>query len=125
MDTYGFTHKGYDRKTVNAISSSPRALTADESGQIFTNTGASGPIVFNLPTISDADDIGVYYPFAKLADQTITINAAAGEYVGDSSASGSISNSTAGQTYAPITLVSVSASTWAILPGAVGSWTTT
>jgi len=127
VDTYGFLHKGYVKKTVNAVTegSSPYTLTSDMSGQVFTNSGSTASVQFNLPTITGASDLGLEYTFVKLTDDNLVIDAAAGETIANSSAGGQIQNTNASETYASITLVSVTTSAWAIAPGAVGTWTTT
>ena len=126
MDTYGFLHKGYVKKTVTAVTqaSSPYSLTSNQSGQVFTNNGSTASVQFNLPTITDSDDLGLEYTFVKLTDDNVVIDAAAGEYIADSSSGGQIQNLQAAETYASITLVSVTTSKWAIAPGAVGTWET-
>jgi len=126
VDTYGFLHKGYVKRTVTAVTqaSSPYALTSNQAGQVFTNTGSTASVTFNLPTITDSDDLGLEFTLVKLTDDNVVIDAAAGEYIADSSAGGQIQNTTAGETYATITLVSVSTSQW-MVKGAHGTWTTT
>ena len=127
VDTYGFLHKGYVKKTVTAVAegASPYALTANQSGQVFTNTGATASVQFNLPTLTASTDLGLEYTFVKLTDDNVVIDAAAGDTIADSAASGQVQNTTAAETYATITLISVSTSAWVIAPGAHGTWTTT
>lgn len=125
MDTYGFLHKGYNKRTVveKTESDTPFTLTADMSGQIFTNTGSTATLTFDLPTLIGATTRGLWYTFVKLTDDNVVLDAAAGDYIADSSSGGTITNSTAAETYAQITLIAVSDSMWAI-EGAHGTWTT-
>jgi len=131
VDTYGFLHKGYVKKTVTAVThaSSPYALTANQSGQVFTTTGAGASVTFNLPSVTAATDLGLEYIFVKLTAYNLVVHAAAGDIIADSAATGNVQNTTAAETYATLTLICVSnsgASTnWAIAPGAHGTWTTT
>jgi len=45
---------------------------AEESGTVFTNTGASGGVTFTLPTVAAALN-GVYYYFFTTVAQVITV----------------------------------------------------
>ncbi|MGE0590912.1 MAG: hypothetical protein AB7G23_03030 [Vicinamibacterales bacterium] len=47
----------------------------DNPGQVFTNAGASGAVVFTLPTPTRAL-LGFWYDFLGVADQSITVAAA-------------------------------------------------
>ena len=47
-------------------------LTARDSGNLFTNTGASGAVTFTLPTIAP----NLFFAFRVVADQTVTIASA-------------------------------------------------
>jgi len=125
MDTYGLLHKGYNKRTVviKTQADTPYTLTADMSGQIFTNTGSTGTLTFDLPTLTGATTRGLCYTFVKLTDDNLVIDAAAGDYIADSSSGGTITNATAAEAYAQITLVSVADDMWAI-EGAMGTWTT-
>jgi len=49
-------------------------LTTD-NGTLFTNTGASGAVVFTLPTLA----AGLVYEFLVTADQSVTVASAAGD----------------------------------------------
>ena len=131
MDAYGFTYKGYTRETVVAKTTA-YSLLENDSGKVFTNAGASASVTFSLPTVGAAfgtgtDGLvgtGAVYTIVKLTDDNVVIDAAAGDYIADSSSGGQIQNTTASETYASITLISVSTTQWAIAPGAVGTWTT-
>ena len=128
MDTYGFLHKGYNKRTVTAVACTdpahtPHTITADMSGQIFTNTDSDRQLVFDLPTLTGASTRGLWYTFVKLTDDNVVIDAQAGDYIADSSSGGTITNSTAAEIYAQITLIAVADNMWAI-EGAHGTWTT-
>lgn len=47
-------------------------ITAADNGTLFTNTGASGAVVFTLPTKA----AGLVYHFKVIADQTVTVASA-------------------------------------------------
>lgn len=117
MRFYGIELQGYLKNSILDISSSPRILTTDESGRIFTNTGASGSITFTLPTATK----GLMYSFAKVVAQDIIIDAADGDYIADSSVSGNISN-VADETWGYLTLLAVSTSMWLVFGN--GTWKT-
>jgi len=127
MDAYGLEFVGFTRRKVTAVTqaSSPYGLYNFDSGQVFTNEGSTGTVVFSLPTITDDDDDykGMWFTFVKLAGQNIAITAQVGEYIADSSAGGQVQNVEDDETYATITLVSVSNNKW-MIEGAHGSWVT-
>jgi hypothetical protein len=118
MKFYGIELEGYLKDSIVDIASGPRALTTDESGRIFTNTGSSGSITFTLPTAAK----GLIYSFAKVVAQDIVIDAADGDYIADSTASGNISNVVDAETWGFITLLAVSASMWLVYGN--GTWKT-
>ena len=126
MDAYGFSFKGYQKETVTAVTqaSSPYTLTDNQSGQVFTTGGASGSVLFNLPTLlADGSNIGLTYTFVKLAASSLVIYAMAGDFVADSSSGGQIQNTSA-EMYATVTLTSVSTTQWVVAPGAHDTWVT-
>lgn len=85
-------------KTANYTILSPMvANTAgDPSGTLFTNRGAGGAVTFTLPVIT-ANMAGVEYEFDGVANQTMTIAAAAGTVVTfNNAAAASVAASTAG-----------------------------
>lgn len=47
-------------------------VKAEESGTVFTNTGASGSVTFTLPTVATSL-AGVYYYFFTVAAQNIVV----------------------------------------------------
>jgi hypothetical protein len=125
MDAYGLKIVGWFKHPVTAVTSTPYVLSIAESGQVFTNEGASSDVQFNLPTIvgsSDSDYVGVVYYFAKLASSGIIIDAPAGEYVGGSPSGGQLYNLET-ETDATTIVMSVSDSKWAIF-STRGTWST-
>lgn len=99
-------------------------VTADTVGML-TNRGAVSPVVFTLPAAST--NIGSSFTFHKVNDQDVTITAVGTDVVMDSAAAGSISNTTATETFATLTLKAVpltgSTYSWMITAG-FGTWTT-
>jgi len=118
MKFYGIELTGFIKDSIIDIASGPRVITADESGKIFTNTGASGSITFTLPTAAK----GLMYSFAKVVAQDMIIDAADGDYIADSSASGTISNTRDSEVWGFITLLAVSSSMWLVYGN--GTWVT-
>lgn len=118
MKFYGIELSGFIKDSIIDVASGPRAVTSDESGRIFTNTGSSGSVTFTLPTAEK----GLVYSFAKVVAQDIVIDAADGDYIADSAASGNISNVADGEVWGFITLLAVSNSMWLIYGN--GSWIT-
>jgi hypothetical protein len=104
---------------VTAQASTPLSLTANDSGKVYTNEGASAQIVFNLPTaaagldftfiVQDADGIQV----VAASGDTIRIAASA------TPAAGNISTTTVGNT---VKLVAINATEW-VAVYYVGTWT--
>jgi len=89
MKFYGIEQNGFVKESIVDIASGPRTLDTDESGKIFTNTGASGSITFNLPSAVK----GLMFTIAKVVGQDVVIQAAAGDYIADSSVAGTMTNS--------------------------------
>ena len=118
MKFYGIQLKGYIKDSIIDVASGPRALISDESGRIFTNVGASGSVTFTLPTA----EAGLMYSFAKVVAQDVVIDAADGDYIADSAASGNVSNTRDGETWGFLTLLAVSPSMW--LMYGTGTWMT-
>lgn len=50
-------------------------VLATENGALYDNAGATGAVVFTLPTIAN----GLVYGFSVQADQSVTVNSAAGD----------------------------------------------
>lgn len=78
---------------------------------------------FTLPSV-DVSFIGLGLTFIKLGAGKVTIDAADADTIGDSSAGGTVFNPVAGETYATVTILLVSATQWAI-KAYHGSWLTT
>jgi hypothetical protein len=97
-------------------------LTSADFGKTITVTNASAQIVY-LPTVTAAD-IGATVTIVKLGAGNVTIQAAASNYISDSTSGGTIYNNNSSETYATITLRLVTATKW-ILIGGEGIWTTT
>jgi hypothetical protein len=120
MDFHGINLEGYLKRKVTAVTqaASPYALTLDMSGQIFTNTGATGDVTFTLPDIDG--EVGISFTFVKLVSSGILIDANAGQYIADSVSGGRLSNTTS-DLYAAITVISVSSTVWYV-DGGQGIW---
>lgn len=87
---------------------------------VITNLGASGPIVFSLdPSIS----IGTEILFVKEANHDLTIQAALGETIVDSSDGGTLSHTTANQIGANVGLKKTTVNHWTLI-GGFGLWQT-
>lgn len=61
------------RRVITAKTANYTCLES-ECGALFTNEGASGAVTFTLPT-ADADNVGLWYEFFVVADQTVTVTA--------------------------------------------------
>lgn len=69
----------------------------DRNGTVFTTRGAGGAVTFTLPTLNAAK-AGVFFDFHNIADQTMTVAAAAGKAVCvNNAAATSLAASTGGQ----------------------------
>lgn len=90
-----------------------------DSNAFFTNTGASGTVVFTLPTAS----AGLRYTFYIDAAQTLQINAGASTTIRSgasvTSAAGNVSANTQGNV---ITLQAISTTQW-VAESITGTWT--
>jgi len=106
------------RPVVNQSSATPLALSADDSGTVYTNSGAAGIVTFNLPSAA----AGITYTFAASEALRIDVAASSGDQIVHSgqAADDSIrSGSAAGDS---ITLVALDATSW-VVTAAMGSWT--
>jgi hypothetical protein len=94
-------------------------LKALDTGKIFSNSGATGGVVFNLPTPKK----GLWYVFVVIAAQQITVTATGGAKINNSVANGTY---VAAGTQAGIGNVCVWSDglNW-FSAGAQGTWTTT
>ncbi len=96
-------------------------LAAADFGKTITVNSASVQTV-TLPSVSAAD-IGAQFMVVKLGTGQVTIQAAAGTTIADSSVAGSIYNNAVTPAYATITLRLATATQW-MLAGGEGSWIT-
>lgn len=83
-DTTGYVALGIGQRQgldVNHVATTPTTLTRADVGKLYTNLGASGTIVFNLPQVAY---VGDYYDFTAMAAQVIEIDpgAAGAFYIG-------------------------------------------
>jgi len=83
-DTTGYVNLGVGERQgldLNHVATTPTTLTRADVGKVYTNLGASGTIVFNLPQTAYAGD---YYDFVAMAAQAIEVDpgAAGAFYVG-------------------------------------------
>lgn len=108
-------------RTVEAEPDTPRVLTADESGLVLTNAGATAEVVVTLPSAV----AGLTFEFAVLDTDGIKVTAAAGDAIridaSVTSAAGTVTSTTVGDT---LRLVAVSDALWVAM-GAVkpDGWT--
>lgn len=78
---------------------------------------------FTLPSVA-AGDIGKTINFAKTGAGKVTITTSDSDTIGGSSAGGTVYNDEAGETYATMSLVLVTATDWYI-SSYLGTWVTT
>lgn len=78
QDTSSGTHPAFlqigQLTVAKTQAASPYTVTFADMGTLFTNAGATGAVTFNLPTAQQ----GLWYRFAVIANQTITVTAGAG-----------------------------------------------
>lgn len=98
--------------------SSPFNITEEQSGEVFGDVGAAGPIDYNLPTITVTGD---RFGFFVLDGQTVTVNCQPGEivYIGSTFGVG-FTDSTPGSF---IWIVSVAPGVWMAESTPAGTWT--
>ena len=103
----------------------PGAITVNASdfGTTFTSTGTASTTAYQLPAVTAAD-IGAQVTFVKLGPGKVTILAAAGTYIADSGAGGTIYDDSATETYATLILRLTTSTMWVIM-GGDGFWTVT
>ena len=65
--------------TAKVHTDSPVTVSAGDAGQIYTNTGAGGEVVFNLPEASTV--IGKSFTFCVTAAQNLDVNPADGDKI--------------------------------------------
>ena len=96
----------------------PRALTADDTGKVFSNEGAAGLVGFTLPEPT----AGMHFSFIVQNANGIQIDAAGGDSVSIAGSVGvTISAVVVGNT---VDLVAINATDWVALSN-VGTWTVT
>ena len=110
--------------TVTAKTNHYNVLAADFGINKALSMEHADPRTFTLPSV-DAGNIGYVLTFIKLGAGQVTIDAADADTIHDSSAGGTIYNAQAGETYATITLMLVSATQWAITGVSGIGWITT
>lgn len=106
------------RPVVNESTSTPLALSADDSGTIYTNNGATGIVTFNLPSAA----AGITYTFATSEALRINVVAASGDQIVHSGQTADDSIRSGNAEGASITLVAIDATSW-VVTAAMGSWT--
>ncbi len=97
------------------------SVNSGDAGTDFNNTGASGGVTFTLPAWS----AGLNYCFTNTAGQTVTVQAATGNFIteaGVSSASGGTAAST--MQYSAVCIVAMTSAIWQV-DRHVGGWTLT
>lgn len=93
-------------------------VTAGETGATFTNAGASGAVIFTMPTPA----AGLFYTFIVAAAQTVTLDVggsvviAIGEIPGTAGA-----GATCASPYSSITLKAISTTLW-VATSQIGAW---
>lgn len=101
-------------------------LANTESGRVLTNSGASGAVIFTLPTPSDpaSSNVSYVFEFHVRAAQTLTVKAPASVTIRNlsnvSAAAGSLGSSTIGS---HLRVISVSATEYEVTY-AHGTWST-
>ena len=71
---FGDIHYGYYPPRDEQAKTANYTISAKEAGTMFTNAGASGAVVFTLPTLSPY----LLFYFRVVADQDVTVGSAAG-----------------------------------------------
>jgi hypothetical protein len=94
-------------------------VTTAQVGKVLVYNSA-GHKTFNLPSVA-AGDVGTWYTFKKSGAGNVVIQAADADIIIDSAAGGTLTNSTAAETYATVMLVLVDATHWASQGGS-GTW---
>ena len=110
---------GGNRVEVTKTSSYP--VAAGDAGTDFNNAGAAGGIIFTLPAWA----AGLNYCFTNTAGQTVTVQAASGNFIteaGVSSASGGTAVST--MQYSTVCVVGMTSAIWQV-DRHIGGWTLT
>ena len=88
-------------------------VTTDDSGTVFTTTGATGAVVFTLPAVATAS-AGCFYIFVNTVDQDMTVTSGTADklvYDGDAAAD-SLAFSTASHKIGGAVLVVCDGANW-------------
>jgi hypothetical protein len=106
-------------RSVSAQAASPVAVSAnDDKNKVFTNEGATGAVIFNLPTAV----AGLTFTFVVQDAVGIVITAAAGDTIRIdtlvTAAGGSVTSTAIGSS---VTLVAINATEWVAI-AALGTW---
>ena len=94
-------------------------VTAAQTGATLTNAGASGAVIFTMPTPAS----GLVYTFIVAAAQTVTLDVggsvviAIGEIAGTAGGGASCNSP-----YSAVTLKAISTTLW-VATSSIGSWT--
>ena len=106
---------------VEVTKTSSYLVAAGDAGTDFNNAGAAGGVTFTLPAWS----AGLNYCFTNTAGQTVTVQAASGNFIteaGVSSASGGTAAST--MQYSAVCVVGMTSAIWQV-DRHIGGWTLT
>jgi hypothetical protein len=100
------------------------SVVAADNGKMLTNMGATGSVTFTLPAASSV--VGKSFEFQKVVNQNMVIAAVGTDTIQDSSAAGTLTNSSDTDACVVIRAVQVSATPtykWHIVSG-FGTWVT-
>ncbi len=93
------------------------AVTETDSGTTFTNKGASGSIIFTLPSAT----AGLRYTFTRYADQDVIIQAATGDQINNGAPGKKYENVAAGEQMVQTTIEAIDDTQW-IVVSETGTW---
>lgn len=116
----GVTLNAPDGVIYNSSDTTITLLTSNLNSVLVVNNSSN--VAVNLPSVS-AVNVGTWIMIYKIGTGHLTINAADSDVINDSSAGGSIANTTT-QTYAAIKIQLVTATMWATASMPLGTWTT-
>lgn len=111
-------------KASTAVAASPKVLTADEAGIVWTNEGATAKAYFTLPAAALSAEMGLSYRFSVQDTDGLRIVAGSGDTIrmgGTVSGAAGYTESTTRGDY--VELVTINATEWVAMPF-VGTWTT-
>lgn len=107
-------------QTVTTYTAS-QAITTSQTGSVLVMNSSSAQ-TFTLPT-GTSGNIGIKYTIVKKGTGTVTITAASGNYIMDSSSGGSDFNSTSNETWATQQIQLIDSTHWVVIGGS-GTWQT-